>query len=1575
MLAESRVPKPIGSDTQWKSSITVNNVKHSRSEQKHQRHAFSYGSNFLGLETKTELVWEDWNEGREFTKLLVLKNIGLKIQKLQLRPPVSKFFTISVSRIIAISPGTTFSIPVTFTPFERCNYEDSIEFQSKSGSFQVFLQAIAPCPALEVPDTVLLPLCAVHQSASTVFLLKNMSKLRTYFKWECSEPFQVSPAQGVLQPSQVHHITVLFKPQSALLFHKHAYCNFGEEGGETNSCCTVLLQGVAKYPCLYLRSPHSKSKNDPSCSELNFGSVPIGKSVQKGFDVYNPSHVTAFFSLTRLSGGLPLLGSEFICDINSGNVAPGETVSAKVTFVPTVADSVSVEYLTIECKGALNQTVLKLTGNSAGPKLSLSSSVVDFGCIKEGDTSSQTIEMVNSSSAEATYQWDLDCTGHSVFSIQPQCGTVKQQSSVKLQIFYLPTMPIAYHRSVSCFILQAEPLFLDLIGNCYSDVQEPAVLTQEHLSESKKEPSEIISALLRSYSTQSDTQALCFPLDERSSRQLDCSSAIFSTPREDNDRHCSTWEVDSLPTALSSPSTQVSVVPSELLFHHNSSSSLSSSLTPSKAVAITNHTSVKITLVWTNPRNSPFSISPIKSDLSPLKSTSFRVSYNPKELNTLHGAQLECLAVKVMQQSTSDEDETTICPPWCVIVRVIGHSFELGKEHFYPCCSLEPNQLLQTWSFSPMEEKTYILEPLVSVWPVKNLECEKTIIPLKVVGTGSKGFIQAVREFEDMEDTLVGCSQSIVVSLVNNSTCSVSFILSVEQTLQDEQTHQDPETETCIQTALQLDCQSETMASQSTMLLRATFRPDRQAQYQWTISYITLNPSGVPLSSPQPLCEMRAKGVFPTLQVTDACSRGTVAWLNKAYVWKLFSVDSFNEQLLSIPSPVEHTYRNPERHSMRMYPTILIKAMLDFNFSSAPLNSEPSTFVLVFHNPGCIPVEWTFLFPDDQQVDFKQWTQAPELCHNELHQMEVVELFNISPLSGMLLSGQQRAVQFSYSHDLVGTHQLPIVLKISHGREILLHFQGVTLEQERPFLYFLTRHHVFTPVMIGDLTSPVQMYDLYNGGGIPVRYEVDAGVLSQLQENNFNQPLLCCLNPVGEILPGKTASLEFIFSPLEAKMHSMDIPIHIQDGDTTLLRFDCYGLGPQTVLSSSDTKSSIPCVRRIPLPGLGAFLSQDCVSIGNMPVGSQSSRVIFLMNMSLKETLYKWNLTKVVHIYPEQGLLHPGESIFCVLTFKATDYPTVYQLDITCQLTQKAALDQYYDALQRWEQERKKQQNEFTITDKDLTVSATAVPTKGPSLCKYKILPPINSKSARAEQRVQSDHVKVGARPVPPQTTLLHLCVTARSYRFQEFIRNFPDQFNSHYRCFLSIKPPCPKTMLCDTHLDWQPAQTPTPERAFLEHVITSLLRTILYDEEFAQSLLSLASIPFTYNARASSSLPLPTPEPQNGQEETQALLDISDSQVDNKSSAGCLGTGLEMKPDTELVPAAVCNDILLNTLQNLMMEAVRGDFNLTENSRTDLSSYASPGTQRYSNDKVQDDRETIQDEQTQHDQQASPSG
>lgn len=76
--------------------------------------------------------------------------------------------------------------------------------------------------------------------------------------------------------------------------------------------------------------------------------------------------VTASFSLSRLSGGVPLLGSEFSCDVTRGEVAPGGPLRVRVTYTPALVDSVSVEYLSLKCRGALNETLLKLTGNCVG---------------------------------------------------------------------------------------------------------------------------------------------------------------------------------------------------------------------------------------------------------------------------------------------------------------------------------------------------------------------------------------------------------------------------------------------------------------------------------------------------------------------------------------------------------------------------------------------------------------------------------------------------------------------------------------------------------------------------------------------------------------------------------------------------------------------------------------------------------------------------------------------------------------------------------------------------------------------------------------------------------------------------------------------------------------------------------------------------------------------------------------------------------------------------------------------------------------------------------------------------------
>lgn len=79
-----------------------------------------------------------------------------------------------------------------------------------------------------------------------------------------------------------------------------------------------------------------------------------------------PLQVTASFSLSRSSSGLHMLDSEFSCDVTTGQVAAGGSLRAFVTYTPAEVDTVSVEYLSLKCRGALSETTLKLIGNCVG---------------------------------------------------------------------------------------------------------------------------------------------------------------------------------------------------------------------------------------------------------------------------------------------------------------------------------------------------------------------------------------------------------------------------------------------------------------------------------------------------------------------------------------------------------------------------------------------------------------------------------------------------------------------------------------------------------------------------------------------------------------------------------------------------------------------------------------------------------------------------------------------------------------------------------------------------------------------------------------------------------------------------------------------------------------------------------------------------------------------------------------------------------------------------------------------------------------------------------------------------------
>ena len=67
--------------------------------------------------------------------------------------------------------------------------------------------------------------------------------------------------------------------------------------------------------------------------------------------------------------------------------------------------------------------------------------------------------------------------------------------------------------------------------------------------------------------------------------------------------------------------------------------------------------------------------------------------------------------------------------------------------------------------------------------------------------------------------------------------------------------------------------------------------------------------------------------------------------------------------------------------------------------------------------------------------------------------------------------------------------------------------------------------------------SPVQVFDMYNGGAVPVAYRFDLSGLENVRSENFNQQIFSVVNPIGDVLPGQTVSIEWHFNPIEAKTY------------------------------------------------------------------------------------------------------------------------------------------------------------------------------------------------------------------------------------------------------------------------------------------------------------------------------------------------------------------------------------------------------------------------------------------------------
>lgn len=155
------------------------------------------------------------------------------------------------------------------------------------------------------------------------------------------------------------------------------------------------------------------------------------------------------------------------------------------------------------------------------------------------------------------------------------------------------------------------------------------------------------------------------------------------------------------------------------------------------------------------------------------------------------------------------------------------------------------------------------------------------------------------------------------------------------------------------------------------------------------------------------------------------------------------------------------------------------------------------------------------------------------------------QCFDIEPREGTIKPGDTLSLVFSYSHDSEGHEELPILLKLSRGREVMLNLRGMTVRSGVAYPQIAHSSHTLHPVVIGSDSPPIQYYELYNGGDSLMSYEVITDSLFQLTRDNYGCDIMKCLQPTGRVQPHSIAQIPLLFSPLEAKTYAVEVRFYL----------------------------------------------------------------------------------------------------------------------------------------------------------------------------------------------------------------------------------------------------------------------------------------------------------------------------------------------------------------------------------------------------------------------------------------------
>eukprot|EP00668_Euglena_longa_P002354 GGOE01002719.1.p1 GENE.GGOE01002719.1~~GGOE01002719.1.p1 ORF type:complete len:1874 (-),score=555.85 GGOE01002719.1:418-6039(-) len=613
--------------------------------------------------------------------------------------------------------------------------------------------------------------------------------------------------------------------------------------------------------------------------------------------------------------------------------------------------------------------------------------------------------------------------------------------------------------------------------------------------------------------------------------------------------------------------------------------------------------------------------------------------------------------------------------------------------------SVEPNtgllrgneRLKLRVTFRPSEEKKYLLrlpcQCSVVGLPADPKSTHRTA--LTVIGEGQIGGLTMEPPLLDFGDVRVGTSESRQLTLFNSTGCDIYFSLAYRAS----EATAAAAAPTVENDPLAFSTAAGMLPARAHMAVQVRFTPWQRADYR-LVAYCRIGhtPGSTAETQPGslsigesgwtsdaeadlgvvPRCEVVGRGSYPALGIVDVRS---VA-VSRAHLWQQLHINDLNAVLAQDLTPSD-----TNRTQFSVQSMIAACPSFRMDFGAAPVDSPSVVVHLELANHVPMPVQFVVRFPDETDLNQELWwpVDAVSKSDSQLDTILYHQLFDVQPRSATINPGSTVTIQITSRHTLVGSHRLPVLLDIRDGKRVCLDLYARTLDVGEPHLQLLAPFHSLQPVAIGDTAAPLQYFELRNDSAEVVQYAVDLAPLAQLQAANYQFPVLQCQNPEGLIPASSSVWLRWLFTPLEAKLYTVEVPISINNGEAQYqVAFRAEGYHQKKVAAEAQMAmrsaefSVLPEAPRLVLERLPLSLSLNVLRFGRVAQHSLSRRMVVLRNHSATATYsYLWTTTlpygnAELKVQPSQGSLAPGQVQVFKLTFYAGSVTQILDLDVDC---------------------------------------------------------------------------------------------------------------------------------------------------------------------------------------------------------------------------------------------------------------------------------------------------------------------